>query len=181
MSLELIVYNKKGKVLSFPGKSLKDVPADLVGCPAMEYKYHGGYYDEHCNDCHGWEIKANGQSWGLVDPRGERRQSGNTERTFKILSEFRDWTQYDEVMSREELDGLKESIREAKGRNASLWEEVRSLNDKYSNLFELLKEVYDLNEKGGPGSRKSVRTLLEGQGIVPCTECKKAICKCESE
>ena len=51
--------------------------------------------------------------------------------------------------------------------------------DRADQALSILREIGDLNEKGGPGSRKAVRELLNSQGILPCENCNHYVCDCD--
>jgi len=109
----------------------------------------------------------------IEDSKGEIRK-GTPEFLLKKISCFSpaNWTDLD-------LKEAQKEVREAKECAQRYYSWYEEANNQVEKLKEIMREVGEINEQGGPGSRKKVRELLASVAIVPCEECGHYLCKCD--
>ena len=104
--------------------------------------------------------------YGLRDHTGEWREIRY--RAYHRAIEFQSWSEYDQ-------DELKKRLKEAQSKIQQLRLLINGEEERINSLIHTLEEVYEINERAGPGSRKKVRKLLS-EKIIICDECGMATC-----
>ena len=146
--------------------------------------WNGGHTLHVFNLPQGWKVAQSfvdilGKGAKFADKNGEAREmrSGDFIKNV-ILRNCGSWDDYDQLLQAEELKTLKEAVERGKISREENYREIRSLDSKVDSFKELLKEIYDINQKAGPHSRKKVREILL-RVVEPCEECENANCICE--
>jgi hypothetical protein len=184
-----IVFNiKEGKIKKFSveKEDISLLPEEERQNPLFFYEDSSYGKNGRLKNGHGWETvwafpgRIFSEDVELKDGRGEvRKTPADPEKFFPLIMKFKNWQHYDAVEREEQLASLKNKLVELERRNEVSYAKLVEKESIISDCMVLIKMVYDLNEKGGPGSRKKVRELLASRGIEPCSECGYAICNCE--
>lgn len=111
----------------------------------------------------------------LRDSKGEIRTVKHGE--YHRAIEFASWSEFDQDEMKKQIEKLQSQIKHLNG----LLDEKNAENSK---LINALEELFDINEKAGPGSRKQARNIIIEAGIEICDSCGSASCKyheCDDE
>jgi hypothetical protein len=109
-----------------------------------------------------WTVTDEVQGHFLRDQLGEVRQSVKWG-VYNRVVEFPSWEAYDTDQTKRELErAYKEIERLRDVQNAQ--------GEGLDKLRLAIERIYAANEKGGPGSRKSVREIAHEAGILPTPE-----------
>jgi len=127
-----------------------------------------------------------GNVYGIFkDKTGEIREIPPT--NFSKLAVAQSWVDYDNNALKEKIESLNKELSWKQDYINDLKNQIDNLQDNILELQKIIAQVYLINEKAGPGSRKKARELmlpeLENAGGI-CGTCGRPVvigCECEYE
>ena len=139
------IYAKGGRTFE-----LDDSRIEEIIVPALCYKdshWAHDYLNQVLN-APGWKLSGSHCGitghYALIDPKGEKRRITPFE--YHSAIEFPSWEDWD--VERERIEREATTVR------------LKKEADFGIRAKSVLEEVFNINERGGPGSRKQVRALI---------------------
>lgn len=110
-----------------------------------------------------WTIIETGHTksrvyYSLRDLRGQFRTLDYGR--YQPAIEYPSWNAFDAHEKTETLDHLTAELQRVRSENDDLHEKIKENR-------RLLRKIFEINEKGGHGSRKKVSELIRNEGILP--------------
>jgi hypothetical protein len=137
------------------------LPEDMIGTPAVDIDTMAGL-----DLPFGWKAE-----WGrLWDCRSEVRPVGSPEEILEVCR-FSSWPEYDRAMMEKKAADLEEKVCRLEG-------QLDLFVRESERLYLTLRKIGDINQQGGPGSRRAVTRILAEAGITPCQDCGTYNCVC---
>lgn len=138
-------------------------------------------YDDSIAEFHncGWRMKSNQYRREVTSPQGEIKVFSTWDpELFARIATLRSWQEYDnfELRKKEKFLQIELNLREVE--LTEIKDRLRQAEKWSEGVRNTLEEIYDINEGGGPNSRKRVKELLL-KYVDACEGCGKAVCLCE--